>query len=368
MHRDSLAGRAKQIIDRLAAEPRAAGSEAEARGRAYCADILRSHGFVVTEEEFTYSAFPGRWAVPLVGLLFFAWFVFVGSRARAHPAGAVGAGIPFLLLLPALGYMLARIIPRSRLMGRRATNLVAVRGDRDPVWLVAHLDSKSQPVPMLVRIGAIIVASVAMVVTVAVAMAVGFTEGKYQVGDFFWVLVSVAGAVGSLAMMLSLVGDRSQGAVDNASGVASALLVASELPADHPAGVVITSAEELGLQGARAWVRRNSTRPASAINFDGIDDVGTLTCMASRRSPLATRLRSSAEQGGSRMRFRGVLPGIMVDSSALNRSNWDAVTISKGNFSTLARIHTPGDSPGRLNGTGVAEAVELVTNFIRREV
>jgi hypothetical protein len=57
----------------------------------------------------------------------------------------------------------------------------------------------------------------------------------------------------------------------------------------------------------------------------------------------------------------------MVDALALGAAGWDAVTVSKGNFLTLARIHTARDVPERLAGSGVAEAVELVTNFIKRE-
>ncbi len=363
MAREALAREAKELIDRIAATPRAAGSEDEARARATCAELLRRKGFTVTEEEFVYSAFPGRWAVPLLGLLSLFWFVAIGAALNSRRGEAVAAGVPFLVLLPALVYMVTRTIPESRLMGRRATNLVAIRGEAPTIWLMAHLDSKSQPVPMLVRIAAIIVVSSAMVL----AIAGGFTAREYQVGKLFWILVCVSGGAGSLAMILSGVGNRSQGAIDNASGVAAALLTASELPSGTPAGVLLTSAEELRLQGARAWVRGHSTLPARAINFDGIDHVGTLTCMAKRGSPLAARLRTSAEDVGVRMRFRRVLPGIMVDALALGAAGWDAVTISKGNLSTLARIHTPGDSPQRLNGTGVAEVVEMVTNFIKRE-
>ncbi|CAN5642475.1 hypothetical protein BH23GEM1_BH23GEM1_07250 [soil metagenome] len=363
MARERLAAEAKEIIDRIAAAPRAAGSSAESRARSYCAGILRQKGFTVTEEDFIYSAFSGRWAVPLLGLLFFVWFVFVGSQVRSHPEGAVAAGIPFLILLPALGYTLARMIPRARLMGRRATNLIAVRGDGHATWLVAHLDSKSQPVPMLVRIGAIIVAATATVV----AVSAGVAAQQYRVAGSLWMVVSLAGAGGALGMMFSVVGNRSQGAVDNASGVAAALLVASEAARDRPLGLVLTSAEELGLQGMRAWARAHSTVPARAINFDGLDDVGTLTCMVGRGSRLAARLHAVSAECGWRMNFRRVLPGIMVDALALDAAGWDAVTISKGNVSTLARIHTPADSPGRLNGTGVAEAVQLVTNYIQRE-
>ena len=363
MDRDGLAREAKELIDRIAAEPRAAGGSAEARARALCAELLRQSGFAVTEEDFSYSAFPGRWAVPLVGVLLFTWFVFVGSQSRSHPHGAVGAGVPFLLLLSALGYMVVRVVPPARLIGRRATNLVAVRGAGPPTWLVAHLDSKSQPVPMLVRIAGIIVASVAAIVAIATAVLLD----ESQTAPLFWLLLGIAGAGASLVLMLSIVGDRSQGAVDNATGVAAALIVAGRLPDDRPLGVLITSAEELGLQGARAWASGRSAATGRAINFDGIDDVGILTCMASRRSELARRMRSWAGKRAPEMRFRGVLPGIMVDALALGGAGWDAVTISKGNFSTLARIHTAGDSPRRVSGSGVAEAVEMVTNFMKTE-
>lgn len=363
MTRDARARKAKRLIDRIAAESRAAGGRAEARARAYCAELLAGSGFAVTEEEFTYSAFPARWGVPLLGLLLFAWFAFVGSRARSDPGAAVGATLPFLLLLPALGYMVVRMAPPERLLGRRGTNLIAVRGANPPLWLMAHIDSKSQPVPMLLRIAGIVVAGVAVVIAVGAA----FLGDEQRAGPLLWQLVAGAGAAGSLVLLLSVVGDRSRGALDNATGVAAALLVAAECPGGRPLGVAITSAEELGLRGAVAWARRRSRVKSPVINFDGIDDVGTLTCMARGGSRLAARLRATADEGWWRVRFRGVLPGVLVDSVALNGAGWDAVTISKGDISTLARIHTRGDSPDRLNGSGVAEAVELVLNFIDRE-
>jgi len=361
--RETLAQEAKGLIDRIAAEPRAAGSQAESRSRAMCARILADEGFAVREEEFVYSAFPGHWAVPLLGLFFLAWFAYVGSQVGYRPHGAVSGTLPFMLLLPALAYMLARMTPAERLMGRKATNLVATRGERPAVWLVAHLDTKSQPVPMLGRIAGIVTVSLAFPVVVLA----GFVDRGRDWPDLFWYAVTGAGALGAGAMLLSMVGNRSRGAIDNASGVAAVLLVASRLPQEMPAAVLLTSGEELGLAGAKAWVRHRSVKPGRAVNFDGLDDVGTLTCMAKRTSRLAARLRSACEADGARMRFRRVLPGIMVDALALGAAGWDAVTVSKGNFSTLARIHTAGDVPERLAGSGVAEAVELVTNFIKRE-
>ncbi|MGK2935670.1 MAG: M28 family peptidase [Gemmatimonadaceae bacterium] len=365
----SLAREAKRLIDRIAETPRAAGTEGEARARKFCADYLTRAGFAVTEEEFSYSVLPGRWAVPLFGLLSLTWFAVLGaSLDRTVPEQTVRAGMAFLPLLPILFLAARRMMRRPRLMLRRARNLIAVRGGAPRVWLMAHLDSKSQPVPMLVRIGGILLASSAMLLTIVAS----FIPRVYDLGNVFWVPVTIAGTAGSLAVLLSTVGNRSPGALDNASGVAAAMLTAANTPSGKPVGVLLTSAEELGLAGAWAWVRDQAGRHATghtryAINFDGLDDVGALTCMSDADNPFTGSLRLAASASGNDLRVRKVLPGIMVDSSALSRSDWDAVTISKGNFSTLARIHTPGDSPDRLTGTGVADAVEVVTNFMERE-
>lgn len=368
MPHSALAREAKRLIDRIAETPRAAGTEGEARARKFCADYLTREGFAVTEEEFSYSALLGRWAVPLFGLLSLTWFAALGAALdRSVPEQTVHAAMPFLALLPILYVAANRMIRRPRYMLRRARNLVAVRGT-PAIWLVAHLDTKSQPVPMLARIGGILLAVGAMLTTIVVSLI----PAEYDLGNALWVPVVLAGAAGSLAVLFSTVGNRSRGALDNASGVAAAMLAATGAPAEAPIGVLLTSAEEMGLAGAWAWVREQAERHVTrykryAINFDGLDDVGTLTCMADADNPLAGRLRLAASETGRVLRARKVLPGIMVDSTALSRSDWDAVTISKGNFSTLARIHTPGDSPDRLTGTGVAEAVELVINFMKRE-
>src|SRR3712207_8398281 len=58
--------------------------------------------------------------------------------------------------------------------------------------------------------------------------------------------------------------------------------------------------EELGLAGARAWVREQA--PATAINFDGLDDVGRLRYTFIRRRP--ERLLSRSEEHTSELQSR----------------------------------------------------------------
>jgi hypothetical protein len=229
----------------------------------------------------------------------------------------------------------------------RGTNLEARRGD-PAIWLVAHLDSKSQPIPILVRAAAIVVC-VLLWVTLAVMAVLHIPVHA----------VAIAAALAGLPVAISTVGARSPGALDNATGVATVLLAAERVDPSLPLGVLITSAEELGLAGARAWVRDRGEK-AQVINCDTIDDHGYLTIMHSHGRP--ERLIRAFQRRA--VRARGVLPGILVDSVAFAEAGWDAVTVSRGTLATLARVHRRADSPDKLTGRGVAEAADIIAEAL----
>jgi Zn-dependent M28 family amino/carboxypeptidase len=180
-----------------------------------------------------------------------------------------------------------------------------------------------------------------------------------------WLAVAVLGVVGAVPVMASVVQARSPGALDNASGVAAVLLAAELLAVEArragPHGVLVTSAEELGLAGARAWARawRASGRAAGvAVNCDGVDDAGALTCMYTGAAP--RELVAALGRAAHGVRVRRLVPGILVDAVALADAGWETLTVSKGTVRTLARIHTPADTRGALTGRGVAEAAAVM--------
>jgi hypothetical protein len=245
----------------------------------------------------------------------------------------------------------------------RATNLVATRGEAQAesrVWLVAHLDSKSQPIPIAVRALGII-ASLALWALALLTSALQST-GAPLAG--VWPLIAVAGVVAGIPVAASVVRARSPGALDNASGVATVLLAAALLPSEHSIGILLTSGEELGLAGARAWV---GTNPAAiAINIDGVDDTGRLRVIHPRRRPDALvgavlRAASEVKLGAACSRLP---PGLLVDSVALADGGWRVVTLSRGSLRTVLRIHTPRDNLTALRGTGVSELAELLRRVL----
>ena len=60
----------------------------------------------------------------------------------------------------------------------------------------------------------------------------------------------------------------------------------------------------------------------------------------------------------------GAGPNGLVAANALADAGWDVVTVSRGNLSTLGRVHTSGDTRDRLDGSGIAQAARLLAATI----
>jgi hypothetical protein len=248
-----------------------------------------------------------------------------------------------------LGWLGGPGVLRLPLMRRRGVNLRATRGT-PTTWIVAHVDSKWQPVSMTLRVAGVIV-SIAGLLALAGAVWLGWGSD--------W-LVGIT-MLATLPLLLSVVGERSDGALDNASGVATALGAAS-LVTDPRVGVMITDAEELALAGARAWARE--ARPAIALNVDSVDDDGPLVAMYTGSAPrrLISRLEAAASARGEQLRVLRLVPGILTDSVALAAAGWETVTLSRGTLRTLARIHTSWDTLSAMDGRGIAGAARVLAD------
>jgi len=352
---------ARALLALLAAAPRPAGGPAEAAVRARCASTLRALGFDVEERPFGYSALPGRFGTSIGGVLSIAALVvasLLGARGERGGALAVLAGTGALLLFGG-AWLARRGVLDAPWLRATGVNLEARRGGEAPrVWLVAHLDSKSQPVSIGLR-----AAGVTGTIAAWALALLALLQPAGATSSAIWIAVGAIGALAGLPVAASVVGALSPGALDDASGVATVLLAAARLPTDAEVGVLLTSAEELGLAGARAWIAEGRVPPGVALNCDGVDDVGGATCMYTRRRParLMAAVATAARAIGAPPPYpRRLPPGILTDGVALADAGWEVVTVSRGTLRTLARIHGPKDRVERLTGVGVAETARLL--------
>ena len=364
-----LVSEAKRIIDVLAASPRFAGSTEERKARTFCADLLKSAGLTTREVSFEFSQWPGRYGIPLIaGLLLFAIVVTALSTGRSANLGGLAWMFSFLLL--------SRILLTQRKGATRtmtslrspAVNLEATRGAEPRVWLVAHLDSKSQSIPMLVRIASYI----ALITVVIVCTGALFLTQWGVVTRAPWGWIMAAGLLAAIPSLFCLVGNKSPGALDNATGVAAVLLAARRVSQEKSFGVLITSAEELDLAGARAWAPPSpdgglglSPSKLMMINCDTVDDEGAFRCMYTNRPhKMGMAAEKAAKKLGLPLRMGKVIPGIITDSMAFEAAGLPSVTLSRGTVQTLARLHTSGDSPDRLTGSGAAVAAAMLAQMV----
>ena len=329
-------------LERLAASPRPVGSESNHSARRYCAEHLRSLGFDVTERPFEFSRLPGQYGAQVIGVA--AMLGFGTSLLVPEFLGLTVIGLVVLALA-----LSRKNATRGRLLPGRGINLEAARGT-PRVWLVAHIDSKSQPISSAVR-------------TLAVAML--------TVPPFTIVLhlplstevTAMAGMVAGALLAAAAVGSASDGAADNASGVAAVLEAAAQVSRTTQVGVLITDAEELALAGATAW--SSGRPPGIAVNCDTIDDTGRLTLFEygffSRELDAAAQ--PAVRSVDPRARVMRPLPGVLTDSNAFHRHGWQTVTLSRGTIRTLNRIHTKRDSLDNLRGTGIPDAARVLARL-----
>ena len=233
-------------------------------------------------------------------------------------------------------------------------NLIAVRPrTRVAAWLVAHYDSKGQPLSMATRLLA--AALVTLGALELLALAVRALLGPLHAGlaDIF---LCVTGIAGILLLAANGVTNRSAGAVDNAAGVLAVLATLDAVPPDAGVGVLFPDAEEYGLLGARALVREraNLLGDTTIVNFDGIDDRGRTVAFLHRAGPAV--LRVAASLGARRARW---LP-VLVDGRVLAGAAREAVTIMRGDWGTARVVHSPRDSAQRLTLEGVREVARGV--------
>jgi hypothetical protein len=238
----------------------------------------------------------------------------------------------------------------------RGINLIASRpSDRPAVrpstWLVAHYDSKGQPISMATRI----IGAAALVVGAVTAL------GGLAVGWMIPVAVALV-AFGVGVMARNRVTDASPGAVDNASAVVAVFAILDLLPPDAAVGVLLTDAEEWGLLGARALVQERSALllGAAVVNLDGLDDRGRTIAFLHRRGPVGRAV--AVELGALRAPW---LP-ILVDGIALARGSVECVTIMRGDWQTARVVHTPGDTAERLTLDGVRAVAAGVAAALAR--
>jgi hypothetical protein len=344
--------------------PRLTGTPGWRETTQYVSSALADFGYTVSNHPFEFSDWPGRFGPALVGMLV--------SGGLAASWASARSGAPFVALLILLSTQLATallITAAERFLlrfprGRRAgVNILARAGTGRPRWIiVAHRDSKSQFVPIALRIAAAAVAGLSWTLMCAgvVLELLGWSTMLSTLP------IASPGIIAGLVLIACLTGNDSDGALDNASGVAALLEIASAERREGDVAFLVTDAEEFGLAGASA-IAGSLAWMEGVINIDGLDDHGPFRVLGRYGTPrrggapeMEAALRAAAAESNQRIRAGAVPRGLLVDHLAFARAGIPALTVMRGTWLSMARVHRPSDRLDRLDGSGVVATVDLV--------
>jgi hypothetical protein len=388
--------------------PRRVGSPGEFRARDALAARLQAFGFEVEQQAFECSTAPEAAFALLLGaaqvlivLTFWAWggppwlavppavllLALVSSAGRLIRAAAAAvtavADDSTQTSAPAISVAYAaawsRILKR---LGRRfeTANVVArlaAPGEtgRLQLYFVAHWDTKSQALPLVVRMGLIGLAATAAIAFACLTLARPAWPGVTSAAALSGLAGLVAG-VPVLLLYLAGAGNASPGAIDNASGAGLVLHLAEHFRAAAPPAALtflITGAEELGVQGAAAYVRAAQARDewsepgrVHVLNFDGVGTDGPLAYVGPAGGPLARSVRAACAAQQLPLR-RLPLIGALFDHQPFGAAGLDALSLVTTG-AAVWRAHTPADRADKLSAEGFRKAGAVALEAVERLV
>ena len=378
------AKRAYHHITRLAI-PRLVGSAGETDAQDYIVQQFRVLGLDVSWEPFSFTKFPAEVLPRILCSLFVPVVLSVPWFGERFP-------IPIsLVCLLSLSIAMFFTQWQKRFEGlydvgrkHRSENIVATNGakqdDDTPAFLfVAHYDSKSQVLPIAVRMvayGIAIFGLIALTIVMLVKIIVLIWLPNYIV----W---SIAGITSFclLLLQINLTENRSPGGFDNASGVGVMLEVARVVMArDEKKSVTFlaTGAEEYGMCGALRYIQAHADEydreNTYVINLDGLG-VGNGVNLVTRYGipPIRTTrtlgnlFRTSSEALGIRVSERYLPIGVGLDSIPIASRGFETVTLTaRGVGSVALKVHSKQDRTELLNAESLQQVGELIVDVIER--
>jgi ABC-type multidrug transport system fused ATPase/permease subunit len=378
--------------------PRRVGTVTHEEVAAEIAERLRGWGYAVEQQPFTFYtaseiflklfllisvfliAMLLLWQVRVIAVLLvllIALFMPLNHRVQSAALQRDGRGLQ-------LGqrFTSANLIARLSLRGAHSEQSTAESKNRDEtvpdvphLYLVAHYDSKSQHMPLAVRIVLFMLAISAGLILVVLTLL--------DVSSAFYIPIGLLALASAVPLLFLDVGNDSPGAIDNASSVGLVLHLAEVLARRTDwqdklhLTILIPSAEEMTLMGSVAYVAaheevlREQGRSGGVyiLNFDGIGIDGDLYYVghsrqsySSDRISLLTRVQNACAELDLPLKRFGFI-GALFDHIPFAQRGFDAIsliTVGKASRS----VHTPADAIDKLHVRGFDQAGRVALRVI----
>jgi hypothetical protein len=358
------------------AYPRLVGSKGEEQAAGYIRQQLERFGYRVTAEEFYIGYTPWGFSRLCVAtglvLLLLSWLSY-----ERWPGLAFGLLLILLFIAccatKAWVWLIRRQAKNQSPTKFRSKNIIATLPcsadkSRLTIYLVAHYDSKSQSISLVMRIFWL---SLALMAISVLLMELGFRFSgvSLDIKPWWWfIIIGLAG----LRLLIVSTQNKSSGGLDNAGSVGVVLELA-RLFSQHPhpginISCLFSGAEEWGLWGASQYAARHAgeLNPENTyfVNLDGVGIKNRLVLLGQGSPGLTKGLAKAAQKQNIRLGRQRLLPGLLVDHIPFAKQGVPALTLACAAFKSLL-IHTPGDTISQVDKAGLQEVGRLIEAWIR---
>ena len=369
---------------RQLAFPRLVGSTGEPDARAYIVEQFTELGLHVVKEPFHFTKFPAEVLPRILCGLFVPVVVSVPWFGERFPIPVCLACL--LSIFVALFFtQWQRRFEGLYNVGRKydSENIIATNGRKpndnaSAVLFVAHYDSKSQVLPIVVRAAAYGIAILGLI-GLTLATVIQVITAVWMPGYAIWSITGIT-VFCLLLLQINLTQNRSPGGFDNASGVGVMLEIARVVMArreKRPITFLAAGAEELGMCGALRYIQKHADEynrnHTYIINLDGLG-VGKGVNLVTRYGippvsttrELAKIFRTSGESLGVQVSERYLPIGVGLDSIPMASRGFETVTLTAGDVGSVAlKIHSKQDNADLLNVESLQQVGELITDVIK---
>ena len=365
------------------AMPRMVGSAGETETQDYIVQQFTELGLEVSWEPFVFTKFPAEVLPRILSALFalivlsVPWF---GERFPIPICFACVLSLTIAICFTQWQKWLEGLYNVGR--RHRTENIVATnsanRDNNTPTFLfVAHYDSKSQVLPIAVRIVAYGIAIVGLI-ALTIVLLVKVIALISLPNSIVWSMAGITSFC-LLLLQINVTENRSPGGFDNASGVGVMLEVARVLMArneEKSVTFLATGAEEYGMCGALRYIQAHADaynrENTYVINLDGLG-VGKGVNLVTRYGipptrttrTLANLFRTSGEALGIRVSERYLPIGVGLDSIPIASRGFETVTLTASGVGSVAlKIHSKHDQSELLNAESLQQVGELIVDVI----
>ncbi len=356
------------LFDHLGAGPRENGTAPLADTARWLAEELGRYG--LQPEVWEYTAHPWRLRIAGVVALLGGAAYALALLKKKHVAAFVVALVAPLLIVAELelGVPLLGALHSAQQQHVIVTLPPAQLPATKRLVLSAHYDSKTD---LLDHVERAPIQALGLPLTLLMLFAALRPRPRLSK------VAAVAAGLNGLGLFLSLTGGafvsgRSHGAIDDGAGCAVVLELARTLKLEHTeVKAVFFSAEEIGLEGSREWVKTLDTKlPTQVINLDGVGYSKALALFKAEGGMLKSyppdeKLVAVVEQVAPL--YRAWYPGT-TDARSFLQAGIPAMNLASDlpDHALPRHLHSTADTRALVNFEALDDTVRVLTEVARR--